>query len=165
MPGGNRLRSNMGGRTSNGRFSASPQRGRSPARGQSPSLAVGFADRSMYDRASIIREREDLAVKNAIENVLNELDPESTKSDYDLIEKLIQKVTAKENGWQTIEEDYREIVTRIFTNLDKVKNIKVADFNDAYYRFVLELRDEIEQIKDQIEQTKNSQAQIQLKLE
>jgi hypothetical protein len=49
--------------------------------------------------------------------------------------------------------------------LDKVKNIKVADFNEAYYQFVMDLRDEIEQIKDSIEKTKLSQGQIQLKLE
>ena len=79
LPSGNRYRNTGGGRTSNGRFSASPQRGRSPGRGQSPSVAVGFADRSMYDRASIMREREDIAVRSAIDMVLNELDPESTK--------------------------------------------------------------------------------------
>jgi hypothetical protein len=77
----------------------------------------------------------------------------------------VQKVKAKENGWDTIEDDYTGIVERIFHNLDKVKNIKVADFNEAYYQFVMDLRDEIEQIKDSIEKTKLSQGQIQLKLE
>ena len=153
---GNRYRSTVNGRMSNGRFSQSPKRGRSPTRGQSPAVAVGFADRSMYDRQSILREREDLSVRNAIEGVFNELGMDRTVQKSDIIRHLIAKVKAKENQWPTIEADYTEIVERIFLMKDKVDTISVADFNAHYYQFVFDLRDEIEQIKDSVEKIKLS---------